>query len=80
MPDRMQQTARAIMSADVPMLDEVASISEAVQHLADRDTGCTIIVDDDRRPAGIITEPDGDGRLSRLVTRQDVIRAIADTP
>lgn len=58
MPERLHRTARDIMDASPATLDRTASISDAVQLLADRDIACAVIVDEARKPVGIITEGD----------------------
>jgi len=58
MPEQLQQTARDIMSVDVPTLSRDASVENAVTLLAGRDIAYAVIVDGDGGPAGMITEGD----------------------
>lgn len=48
---------RKIMLADVPTLKKEAKISEAARLLAQKGSGCVIVVEE-KRPIGIITELD----------------------
>ena len=58
MPERLNVTAEQIMSTDVPMLTMDASISEAVDLLADKEIACAVVVDASHKPQGIVTERD----------------------
>lgn len=58
MPERLKVRAEQIMITDVPTLPADASVADAVQLLADRKIACAIVVDEKRRPIGIVTERD----------------------
>lgn len=58
MPERLSVTAEQIMLTDVPTLTMDASISEAIELLADKEIACVVVVDESQKPQGIVTERD----------------------
>ena len=58
MPERLNITAEQIMLTDVPTLTMTASISEAIELLADKEIACAVVVDESHKPQGIVTERD----------------------
>jgi CBS domain-containing protein len=58
MPERLDITAKQIMLTDVPTLRMDASISEAIDLLADKEIACAVVIDESDKPQGIITERD----------------------
>lgn len=76
MPERLQTRAEEIMMTDVPTLDADASVRDAVHFLADKQIACAVLVDEERRPKGIVTERDllglakNQGRLVASVLRR----------
>ncbi len=58
MTERLSVTAEQIMLTDVPTLKMDASISEAIDLLADDQIACAVVVDESHKTRGIVTERD----------------------
>lgn len=77
MPERLNTTAEQIMSTDIRTLTAETPLKEAMRVLADEDVQCVVVVDDDGRPQGILTEGDllrfaeesDDARMTKVLHR-----------
>lgn len=77
MPERLKHRAQDIMSRDVSTLTRDASITDAVHLLAERGAPCAVVVGEEDRPEGIVTERDllalardnEDARLALMLKR-----------
>lgn len=80
----MAQTVRAIMTPDPVALPATASAREAAQHMQESDIGDVIVLDDEQRVCGIVTDRDlalrvvaegrspGEVRLGDICSREPV--------
>ncbi|MEX0785532.1 MAG: CBS domain-containing protein [Dehalococcoidia bacterium] len=76
MPERLAARADEIMSTDVLTVGSDTPVTEVVQLLADENASCVVVVNDDGKPTGIVSERDllvlaktGEQRLAGMLSR-----------
>jgi CBS domain-containing protein len=76
MPERLNRRAEEIMSKDVLTVAPDTPVADVVRLLAERQASCAVVVSDDGRPEGIVSERDvlslartSDDRVAQVLRR-----------
>ena len=69
-------TLREVLHAHIPLLDEQSTLRDAIDKMDIYQFPALVLVDDDRKPIGVLTE----GDICRAVTHQDSLKSLEQQP